>query len=87
MIFRAPAFSDVTNPRTFQPLESTLAEYLRSVALYSVQSDTVIIASGTDFNRSDVSKYDGNKSLYLVLWGWFFSASWTAFRPVRTAAS
>jgi hypothetical protein len=57
MIFRAPAFSDVTNPRTFQPLESTLAEYLRSVALYSVQSDTVIIASGTDFNRSDVSKY------------------------------
>jgi hypothetical protein len=28
----------------------------------------------------------GNKSLYLVFVGWFFSASWTAFRAVRTAA-
>jgi hypothetical protein len=31
---------------------------------------------------------DGNKSLYLVFVGIvFFSASWTAFRAVRTAAS
>jgi hypothetical protein len=31
---------------------------------------------------------DGNKSLYLVFVGViFFSASWTAFRAVRTAAS
>jgi hypothetical protein len=67
MIFRAPAFSDVTNPRTFQPLESTLAEYLSlepgSVALSDVQfgpetplTFTVKIfpLSGMGFNRSDV---------------------------------
>jgi hypothetical protein len=33
-------------------------------------------------------RHDGNKSLYLVFVGVFvFSASWTAFRAVRTAAS
>jgi hypothetical protein len=31
--------------------------------------------------------FDGNKSLYLVFVGViFFSASWTAFRAVRTAS-
>ncbi|GJM92765.1 hypothetical protein PR202_ga09261 [Eleusine coracana subsp. coracana] len=67
MIFRAPAFSDVTNPRTFQPLESTLAEYLSlergSIALSNVQfgpgapltfTVKVFPVSGTSFNRSDV---------------------------------
>jgi hypothetical protein len=32
------------------------------------------------------ARFDGNKSLYLVFVGWFFSASWTAFRAVRTAS-
>ncbi|KAL6616274.1 hypothetical protein ACP70R_038544 [Stipagrostis hirtigluma subsp. patula] len=67
MIFRAPFFSDVTNPTTFQPLESTLAQNLSlppgSVALSNVEFSpgapltfTVKIfpVSGTGFNRSDV---------------------------------
>jgi hypothetical protein len=67
MIFRAPAFSDMTNPRAFQPLESTLAEYLSlesgSVALSNVHFSpgaplTFIVkifpVSGTSFNKSDV---------------------------------
>ncbi|TVU36603.1 hypothetical protein EJB05_18542, partial [Eragrostis curvula] len=67
MIFRAPAFSDVTDSTTFQLLESTLAQYLSlvpaSVALSNVQLSpgtpltfTVKIfpVSGTSFNRTDV---------------------------------
>ncbi|CAO1944640.1 unnamed protein product [Urochloa humidicola] len=67
MIFRAPAFSDVTNPTLFQNLESTLAQNLSlapgSVALSNVDFSpgapltfTVKIfpVSGTSFNRSDV---------------------------------
>ncbi|CAO2171853.1 unnamed protein product [Urochloa humidicola] len=67
MIFRAPAFSDVTSPTLFQNLESTLAQNLSlapgSVALSNVDFSpgapltfTVKIfpVSGTSFNRSDV---------------------------------
>ncbi|XP_062224553.1 leucine-rich repeat receptor protein kinase HPCA1-like [Phragmites australis] len=67
MIFRAPAFSDMTNAATFQPLESTLAQNLslapRSVALSNVEFSpgapltlTVKIfpVSGTGFDRSDI---------------------------------
>ncbi|CAO2182536.1 unnamed protein product [Urochloa humidicola] len=67
MIFRAPAFSDVTSPTLFQNLESTLVQNLSlapgSVALSNVDFSpgapltfTVKIfpVSGTSFNRSDV---------------------------------
>ncbi|PVH37888.1 hypothetical protein PAHAL_5G114000 [Panicum hallii] len=67
MIFRAPAFSDVTSPTNFQILESTLQQNLSlasgSVALSNVEFSpgapltfTVKIfpVSGTSFNRSDV---------------------------------
>ncbi|CAO2166814.1 unnamed protein product [Urochloa humidicola] len=67
MIFRAPAFSDVTSPTLFQNLESTLAQNLSlapgSVALSNVDFSpgapltfTVKIfpVSGMSFNRSDV---------------------------------
>ncbi|XP_062207240.1 leucine-rich repeat receptor protein kinase HPCA1-like [Phragmites australis] len=67
MIFRAPAFSDVTNPTMFQLLESTLVQHLNlapgSVALTDVEFGpgaplTFILqifpVSGTGFNRSDV---------------------------------
>ncbi|KAL6853555.1 hypothetical protein ACP4OV_019584 [Aristida adscensionis] len=69
MIFRAPAFSDVTNPTTFQPLESTLAQSLNlvpgSVVLSNIQFSpgepltftvTFFPVSGTSFNRSDIIK-------------------------------
>ncbi|CAL4946851.1 unnamed protein product [Urochloa decumbens] len=67
MIFRAPAFSDVTSPTLFQNLELTLVQNLSlapgSVALSNVDFSpgapltfTVKIfpVSGTSFNRSDV---------------------------------
>uniref|UniRef100_A0ACD5VU15 Uncharacterized protein n=1 Tax=Avena sativa TaxID=4498 RepID=A0ACD5VU15_AVESA len=67
MIFRAPAFSDMTNPTMFQQLESTLAHNVSlapgSVALSDVQFSpgaplifTVKFfpVSGTSFNRSEV---------------------------------
>ncbi|CAL4973444.1 unnamed protein product [Urochloa decumbens] len=67
MIFRAPAFSDVTNPTLFQNLELTLVQNL-SLALGSVALSNVDFSpgapltftvkifpvSGTSFNRSDV---------------------------------
>ncbi|RCV27864.1 hypothetical protein SETIT_5G359200v2 [Setaria italica] len=67
MIFRAPAFSDVTSPALFKILESTLVQNLSlapgSVALSNVEFSPgapltftvkVFPVSGTSFNRSDV---------------------------------
>ncbi|KAF0892146.1 hypothetical protein E2562_013509 [Oryza meyeriana var. granulata] len=67
MIFRAPAFSDVMNPKSFEPLELTLAQNLSlapgSVAISNVEFSpgepltfTVKIFpnSGTSFNHSEV---------------------------------
>uniref|UniRef100_A0A0A9AJX1 Uncharacterized protein n=1 Tax=Arundo donax TaxID=35708 RepID=A0A0A9AJX1_ARUDO len=67
MIFRAPAFSDMTNPAAFQPLESTLAQNLSlapgSVAISNVEftpgapltfTVKIFLVSGTGFNRSEV---------------------------------
>jgi hypothetical protein len=67
MIFRAPAFSDVTNPKSFQPLEFTLVQNLSlapgSVAISNVEFSPgepltftvkVFPESGTSFNHSEV---------------------------------
>uniref|UniRef100_A0A0E0JQ96 non-specific serine/threonine protein kinase n=1 Tax=Oryza punctata TaxID=4537 RepID=A0A0E0JQ96_ORYPU len=67
MIFRAPAFSDVTNPKSFQPLELTLVQNLSlapgSVAISNVEFSPgepltftvkVFPDSGTSFNHSEV---------------------------------
>ncbi|KAG8054986.1 hypothetical protein GUJ93_ZPchr0001g31393 [Zizania palustris] len=67
MIFRAPAFSDVTNTKLFQLLESTLVQNLSldpgSVAISNVEFSPgapltftmkVFPVSGTSFNRSEV---------------------------------
>uniref|UniRef100_A0A0D9V741 non-specific serine/threonine protein kinase n=1 Tax=Leersia perrieri TaxID=77586 RepID=A0A0D9V741_9ORYZ len=67
MIFRAPAFSDVTNPKSFQTLELTLMQNLSlapgSVAISNVEFSpgepltftlNIFPDSGTSFNHSEV---------------------------------
>jgi len=93
MIFRAPAFSDVTNPTMFQILESTLWLNLSlapgSIALSNVEFSpgaplifTVKIfpVSGTSFNRSDVIR------ISTALGNQIFKAP-TAFGPYSFIAS
>jgi hypothetical protein len=60
--------------------------YSRAIA-YWIEIDSVAVGRRPVRSVPLRSDHDGNKSLYLVFVGVvFFSASWTAFRAVRTTS-